>query len=54
MAFSFTSDGISQALIEAANNGVTVTGVFEESQYYSNIGTEFDKTLDEINAINCN
>ncbi len=46
MAFSFTSDGIAQALIETANNGVLVTGVFEESQYYSNTGTEYDNLLD--------
>jgi phosphatidylserine/phosphatidylglycerophosphate/cardiolipin synthase-like enzyme len=42
MAFSFTSDPIAEALIEQAKAGVEVAGVFEESQYYSNTGTEFD------------
>jgi phosphatidylserine/phosphatidylglycerophosphate/cardiolipin synthase-like enzyme len=42
MAFSFTSDEIAQALIEVANQGVSVSGIFEESQYRSNTGTEFD------------
>ena len=45
MAFSFTSDGIAQSIIEAANAGGTVAGVFEESQYHSNTGTEFDNLL---------
>ncbi len=45
MAFSFTSDGIAQSIIEAANAGVTVAGIFEESQYHSNTGTEFDNLL---------
>ena len=45
LAFSFTSDDIAQALVDAANNGVTVTGVFEESQYHSNTGTEYDNLL---------
>ncbi len=45
LAFSFTSDDIAQALIDAANDGVTVKGVFEESQYHSNTGTEYDNLL---------
>lgn len=45
MAFSFTSDDIAQALIDATDDGITVVGVFEESQYYSNSGTEFDHLL---------
>jgi len=45
MAFSFTSDGIAAALIEAANQGVNVSGIFEESQYRSNTGTEYDNLL---------
>jgi phosphatidylserine/phosphatidylglycerophosphate/cardiolipin synthase-like enzyme len=45
MAFSFTSDDISEALIEAANQGLNVSGIFEESQYHSNTGTEFDNLL---------
>ncbi len=43
MTFSFTSDPIAAALIEAAGRGVDVAGVFEESQYYSNTGGEFDR-----------
>lgn len=42
MAFSFTSDSIAEAMLERAYEGVTVKGVFDESQYYSNTGTEFD------------
>ncbi len=43
MAFSFTSDSIADAMLERAYEGVTVMGVFEEAQYYSNTGTEFDR-----------
>jgi phosphatidylserine/phosphatidylglycerophosphate/cardiolipin synthase-like enzyme len=46
MAYSFTSDEIASALISKASQGVAVAGVFEETQYYSNIGTEFDRLLD--------
>ncbi|MEA2008486.1 MAG: phospholipase D-like domain-containing protein [Chloroflexota bacterium] len=42
LAFSFTSDPIAEAMLEQSYNGVTVIGVFDEGQYYSNIGTEFD------------
>jgi phosphatidylserine/phosphatidylglycerophosphate/cardiolipin synthase-like enzyme len=42
MAFSFTSDPIAKALFEKATNGVMVKGVFEEGQYHSNAGTEYD------------
>ncbi|MFN2235352.1 MAG: phospholipase D-like domain-containing protein [Anaerolineales bacterium] len=45
LAFSFTSDSIAEALLGRAADGVTVTGVFEESQYNSNIGTEYDNLL---------
>lgn len=45
MAFSFTSDSIGAAMIEQAYRGISVSGVFEESQYYSNIGTEYDNLL---------
>ncbi len=41
-AFSFTSDEIASALIEQANRGVEVRGVFEQKQYKSNQGGEFD------------
>lgn len=43
MAFSFTSDPLSEALIGLVNRGVRVAGVMEESQYYSNIGSEYDR-----------
>jgi len=43
LAFSFTSDDIAGILLERAAAGVTVAGVFEESQYYSNTGGEFDR-----------
>jgi len=46
LAFSFTSDPIAESLLRRAAAGVDVAGVFEESQYNSNTGTEFDKFLD--------
>jgi phosphatidylserine/phosphatidylglycerophosphate/cardiolipin synthase-like enzyme len=42
LAYSFTSDPLSQALIEKAKAGVTVQGVFDKDQYRSNSGTEYD------------
>ncbi len=42
LAFSFTSDDIAAVLIQQADQGVTVSGVFEEGQYRSNRGTEYD------------
>jgi len=42
LAFSFTSDSIAEAMLEQSYNGVAVAGVFDEGQYYSNVGTEFD------------
>ncbi|MBC8506468.1 MAG: DUF1669 domain-containing protein [Anaerolineales bacterium] len=46
LAFSFTSDPIAAALIEKAEQGVTVSGIFEESQYRSNRGGEYENLLD--------
>jgi phosphatidylserine/phosphatidylglycerophosphate/cardiolipin synthase-like enzyme len=46
MAYSFTSDDIATALLDKASEGVIVAGVFEETQYYSNIGTEYDRLHD--------
>ena len=46
LAFSFTSDDFAEALLNAAGRGVSVEGVFEESQYYSNTGTEFANLQD--------
>jgi phosphatidylserine/phosphatidylglycerophosphate/cardiolipin synthase-like enzyme len=46
MAYSFTSDEIAEAMLARAEKGVVVTGVFEEGQYYSNSGTEFDRLVE--------
>jgi phosphatidylserine/phosphatidylglycerophosphate/cardiolipin synthase-like enzyme len=43
MAYSFTSDEIAEALLASAEAGLEVKGVFEETQYKSNIGTEYDR-----------
>ena len=45
LAYSFTSDELAGALIERAGAGVTVKGVFDEDQYHSNTGTEFDRLV---------
>ena len=42
LAFSFTADEIGAAVRERADDGVTVSGVMEDDQVNSNIGTEFD------------
>jgi phosphatidylserine/phosphatidylglycerophosphate/cardiolipin synthase-like enzyme len=42
MAFSFTSDSIGDAVLASAEQGVTVSGVMDDSQIKSNVGTEFD------------
>ena len=42
LAFSFTSDPIADILIAQANAGVDVIGAFEQRQYKSNTGGEFD------------
>jgi phosphatidylserine/phosphatidylglycerophosphate/cardiolipin synthase-like enzyme len=46
LAYSFTSDSIADAMLAKAAEGLNVAGVFEESQYYANIGTEFDRLVD--------
>jgi phosphatidylserine/phosphatidylglycerophosphate/cardiolipin synthase-like enzyme len=43
LAYSFTSDELAQALIERSQAGVKVVGVFDEDQYRSNAGTEYDR-----------
>ena len=43
LAFSFTSDDLANAMLERAEVGVSISGIFDESQYYSNSGTEFDR-----------
>lgn len=45
LTYSFTSDDLAEALIKRAREGVSVAGVFEESQYKSNTGTEYDNLL---------
>ena len=45
LAYSYTSDEIALAMIERAQAGVTVVGVFESSQFRSNTGTEFEHLL---------
>ncbi|MEW5831103.1 MAG: phospholipase D-like domain-containing protein [Chloroflexota bacterium] len=42
MAYSFTADDMGEAIRSRALAGVTVAGVMEESQFKSNIGTEYD------------
>jgi phosphatidylserine/phosphatidylglycerophosphate/cardiolipin synthase-like enzyme len=42
LAYSFTSDELAQALIERAQAGVSVRGVFDKDQYTSNSGTEYE------------
>lgn len=43
MAFSFTSDVLAEAILERANEGVTVAGVMEESQVESNSGSDYER-----------
>jgi len=47
LAFSFTSDEIAEAIIERAHANVKIAGVFEKSQYHSNIGTQFNNLIAE-------
>lgn len=42
LAYSFTSDPLAYALLNAARNGVTVRGVMDAGQVDSNTGGEFD------------
>lgn len=43
LAYSFTADNLADAMLASAKSGVTVMGVFEDLQYRSNTGTEFDR-----------
>ncbi len=45
LAYSFTSDELTSAILSRARAGVQVRGVFEFSQYQSNIGGDFDRLL---------
>lgn len=42
MAFSFTSDEVGELIRTQSDNGINVSGVMEDQQINSNIGTEFD------------
>jgi phosphatidylserine/phosphatidylglycerophosphate/cardiolipin synthase-like enzyme len=46
LAYSFTSDDIADAILNRAQAGVTVSGVFESSQVESNLGGEYFNLLD--------
>jgi phosphatidylserine/phosphatidylglycerophosphate/cardiolipin synthase-like enzyme len=46
MAFSFTDDDLSQAILNRAEEGVIVAGVFDKSQALSNTGGEFTHLLE--------
>ena len=43
MAFSFTSDALTEAILERAKDGVTVAGVMEETQVESNSGSDYER-----------
>ena len=43
MAYSFTSKEIASAMLERAQAGIAVRGIFEAAQYRTNIGTQFDR-----------
>lgn len=43
MAFAFTADDLSEAMIQRSHTGVNVSGVFDKGQSRSNVGTEYDK-----------
>ena len=42
LAYSFTSDALSETLMRLSERGVTVAGVMDTQQAHSNIGTEYD------------
>ena len=46
MAYSFTDDDLAQAMLERAEAGVLVRGVFDESQAKSNLGGEYERLLE--------
>jgi len=43
LAYSFTLDTLADAILAQATKGAAIRGVLEENQYYSNIGTDFDR-----------
>jgi phosphatidylserine/phosphatidylglycerophosphate/cardiolipin synthase-like enzyme len=42
LAYSFTSDPLAQAILERSQAGVSIHGVFDQGQYRSNTGGEYD------------
>ena len=46
MAYSFTDDDLAQAMLERAEAGVLVRGVFDEGQAKSNLGGEYERLLE--------
>jgi len=46
LAYSLTSDDISAAIIDRSHDGIEVLGVMDESQFKSNIGTEYEHLLE--------
>ena len=42
LAYSFTNDDFGQALVQKAKSGLAVSGVMEQEQARSNLGTEYD------------
>jgi phosphatidylserine/phosphatidylglycerophosphate/cardiolipin synthase-like enzyme len=47
MAYSFTDDDLAHAMLERAETGVLVRGVFDESQAKSNLGGEYEHLLEQ-------
>jgi len=43
LIFSFTSDNLANGMLRQSERGVSVSGVFDKSQYFMNRGTEFAK-----------
>lgn len=43
MAFAFTADDLSEAMIQRSQTGVNVAGVFDKGQSRSNVGSEYNK-----------
>lgn len=43
LAFSFTADDLATTLLERASQGIVIKGVFEKSQYASNVGSEYER-----------
>ena len=46
MAYSFTDDDMARAMLDRAEDGLLVRGVFDESQAKSNFGGEYARLLE--------